>query len=236
MLPGTQVGWSPRPGVPVARPGISDTRQQHSRAAHQAGGEEVGHRVGELAGAPKILRHLAARGRGGCEERPGALAAQSGLDDAGCLPAGGPGVAAQGGAQADGVRQKRGSNPSRACSGVGERPWWKCNQMQPNLKMAGCKLLKMVARDGIEPPTPAFSGLLTDCVKWFRISGSPWPNETYAKRLLALFGMTWAVFASSMFPYCSHESRRIPSGQACGGAHEGSTVPPRQHPRRHPGY
>jgi hypothetical protein len=27
-----------------------------------------------------------------------------------------------------------------------------------------------VARDGIEPPTPAFSGLLTDSAKFFRIS------------------------------------------------------------------
>src|SRR5580698_11619419 len=27
----------------------------------------------------------------------------------------------------------------------------------------------MVARAGIEPPTPAFSGLLTDTAKWFRI-------------------------------------------------------------------
>ena len=26
----------------------------------------------------------------------------------------------------------------------------------------------MVARDGIEPPTPAFSGLLTDYAKWFK--------------------------------------------------------------------
>jgi hypothetical protein len=25
----------------------------------------------------------------------------------------------------------------------------------------------MVARDGIEPPTPAFSGPLTDSLKWF---------------------------------------------------------------------
>ena len=34
--------------------------------------------------------------------------------------------------------------------------------MQPiatKLEKDGCKLLKMVARDGIEPPTPAFSGL-----------------------------------------------------------------------------
>jgi hypothetical protein len=35
------------------------------------------------------------------------------------------------------------------------------------------KLLKgMVARDGIEPPTPAFSGPLTDLLKWFKINGS----------------------------------------------------------------
>jgi hypothetical protein len=34
------------------------------------------------------------------------------------------------------------------------------------------KLLKrMVARDGIEPPTPAFSGPLTDSPKWFEING-----------------------------------------------------------------
>ncbi len=33
------------------------------------------------------------------------------------------------------------------------------------------KLLKiMVARDGIEPPTPAFSGPLTDSPKWFEIN------------------------------------------------------------------
>jgi len=29
----------------------------------------------------------------------------------------------------------------------------------------------MVARDGIEPPTPAFSGPLTDSLKWFEING-----------------------------------------------------------------
>jgi hypothetical protein len=34
------------------------------------------------------------------------------------------------------------------------------------------KLLKrMVARDGIEPPTPAFSGPLTESPKWFEING-----------------------------------------------------------------
>ena len=36
----------------------------------------------------------------------------------------------------------------------------------------GTKLLKiLVARDGIEPPTPAFSGPLTESPKWFEIDG-----------------------------------------------------------------
>jgi len=35
------------------------------------------------------------------------------------------------------------------------------------------ELLKgMVARDGIEPPTPAFSGPPTESQKWFEINGS----------------------------------------------------------------
>ena len=37
---------------------------------------------------------------------------------------------------------------------------------------AVAKLLKgLVARDGIEPPTPAFSGPLTESPKWFEING-----------------------------------------------------------------
>jgi hypothetical protein len=48
----------------------------------------------------------------------------------------------------------------------------------------------MVARDGIEPPSPAFSGLLTDNVKRFRINGSLWWRISYANRLLVPFGMT----------------------------------------------
>jgi len=39
--------------------------------------------------------------------------------------------------------------------------------------LAGSKLLKlMVARDGIEPPTPAFSGPPTESRKWFEINES----------------------------------------------------------------
>jgi hypothetical protein len=46
-----------------------------------------------------------------------------------------------------------------------------------------------VARDGIEPPTPAFSGLLTDNAKGFRISaGDSWKGS-YEKRSLGLIGM-----------------------------------------------
>ena len=43
----------------------------------------------------------------------------------------------------------------------------KCNQLQPNHKIVVCKLLKMVARDGIEPPTPAFSGLDSSIAMYF---------------------------------------------------------------------
>jgi hypothetical protein len=39
---------------------------------------------------------------------------------------------------------------------------------------SAAKLLKgMVARDGIEPPTPAFSGPPTELPKWFEINGCP---------------------------------------------------------------
>ncbi|SRR6266851_346599 len=38
--------------------------------------------------------------------------------------------------------------------------------------LADPKWLKgLVARDGIEPPTPAFSGPLTESPKWFEING-----------------------------------------------------------------
>jgi hypothetical protein len=38
--------------------------------------------------------------------------------------------------------------------------------------LSGAKLLMgLVARDGIEPPTPAFSGPLTESPKWFEING-----------------------------------------------------------------
>jgi len=65
----------------------------------------------------------------------------------------------------------------------------KVQPMQPDLDRWACKLLKTVARDGIEPPTPAFSGLLTDTAKWFRISaGCSW-KESYASVVLGLLGM-----------------------------------------------
>ena len=66
----------------------------------------------------------------------------------------------------------------------------------------------MVARDGIEPPTPAFSGLLTDNAKRFGISGSQWQQRDYIPLHLGRFRTTWAIFAPAMFPYCSHDSIR----------------------------
>jgi hypothetical protein len=41
------------------------------------------------------------------------------------------------------------------------------------LNVFGCEWRrKVVARDGIEPPTPAFSGPPTDSRKWFEINRS----------------------------------------------------------------
>jgi hypothetical protein len=47
----------------------------------------------------------------------------------------------------------------------------------------------MVARDGIEPPTPAFSGLLADPAKWFEISANMCNKEDYEKGYLGPIGM-----------------------------------------------
>ncbi len=51
------------------------------------------------------------------------------------------------------------------------------------------RVMEMVARDGLEPPTPAFSGLLIDKAKRFRINGNHWWKSTYVKRQLVLIGM-----------------------------------------------
>ena len=53
-----------------------------------------------------------------------------------------------------------------------------------------CKCLKyMVARDGIEPPTPAFSGLLTDHAKRFGIKASLCPRAGCRRIDLAGLGL-----------------------------------------------
>jgi hypothetical protein len=61
---------------------------------------------------------------------------------------------------------------------------------------------------GIEPP-PAFSGLLTDLAKWFRINASACSKETYRRPRLGPIRMIWAVFVRSMFPYCSRGFARF---------------------------
>src|SRR5215831_18178951 len=92
--------------------------------------------------------------------------------------------------------------------------------------------LRMAARDGIEPPTPAFSGLLTDQAKRFGINTSSWLTDTYFKSVLGSFGMVWDVFASSMFPYCSRASFPAPAGPTrLRGAHEGRHLRQGQHQR-----
>jgi hypothetical protein len=63
-----------------------------------------------------------------------------------------------------------------------------------------------VARDGIEPPTPTFSGLLADKAKWFEIRGSLCATNTFDYGKLGSFGMIWDAFGSSVFPYCSRQS------------------------------
>jgi len=49
--------------------------------------------------------------------------------------------------------------------------------------------ISVVARDGIEPPTPAFSGLLADNAKRFRISAGVSWKRSYGRVSLGLIGM-----------------------------------------------
>jgi hypothetical protein len=47
-----------------------------------------------------------------------------------------------------------------------------CSQLQTKPLWRGLQVIEnMVARDGVEPPTPAFSGPSTDLAKWFGING-----------------------------------------------------------------
>jgi len=62
-------------------------------------------------------------------------------------------------------------------------------EVSGGLDLLARDVMPVVARDGIEPPTPAFSGLLTDNAKWFRISAGHCWKRSYAKPVLGLFGM-----------------------------------------------
>jgi hypothetical protein len=61
----------------------------------------------------------------------------------------------------------------------------------------------MVARDGIEPPTPAFSGPPSNGTKWSGISGCRSRNEAYGAFSLGLPGTNWGVFACTVVVYWS---------------------------------
>src|SRR5947208_14033406 len=76
----------------------------------------------------------------------------------------------------------------------------------------------MVARDGIEPPTPAFSGLLIDKAKWFRMRVSSCLQRASGPEQLGWFGLIWDDLGSAMFPYCSSISTPIWRQD---GGHEG---------------
>jgi hypothetical protein len=66
-------------------------------------------------------------------------------------------------------------------------------------------VMPVVARDGIEPPPPAFSGPPTELAKWFEINVIDSGEKGYTQIGLGPFGMVWGVFAPSMFGYCSGE-------------------------------
>lgn len=57
-----------------------------------------------------------------------------------------------------------------------------------------------MARGGIEPPQPAFSGLLTDSSEWFRIRAIACVRKSYERPPLGLIGMIWAIFALRCSP------------------------------------
>ena len=56
--------------------------------------------------------------------------------------------------------------------------------------LTACKWFEnVVARDGLEPPPPAFSGLLTDNAKWFGISAGDSCKRSSRKVTLGLSGI-----------------------------------------------
>lgn len=116
----------------------------------------TGLRVSELASAPAFVRHVAAAGGRRCERRPGTPAAQPRQHDAGHLSADRRRVATPRRAQTD--RLCRGGEV-RAMKRESRRA---VAEVQPIATICSNSKLasdwKMVARDGLEPPTPAFSG------------------------------------------------------------------------------
>jgi len=60
----------------------------------------------------------------------------------------------------------------------------------------------MVARDGIEPPPPAFSPTTLSGSESAEIDGG---KENYTASHLGRFRITWTIFAPAMFPYFSRE-------------------------------
>ena len=64
----------------------------------------------------------------------------------------------------------------------------------------------MVARDGIEPPTPAFSGMSTELAKWFPMDVCIRGTICLAQEQLGSYKTVCAVFSPRLFAYCSRDS------------------------------
>ena len=106
-LQGGEVVRSGGPSVSVAQQERSAVCEQHSVQTHQASGAEVGHPLGQLAGASSLARDVAEDGRCRPQGRAGADATLTGIDDGGHLPAVCTGVSAAGGELFDGTAYQR---------------------------------------------------------------------------------------------------------------------------------
>ena len=100
-------------------------------------------------------------------------------------------------------------------------------QPQKEPMRAENRKVRMVARDGLEPPTPAFSGLLTDNAKGFRISaGVSWKRSSWKSG----FRTDWDDLGLVLRRRCSFIVPAFIAQQGCQGissasVHQPSTSP-----------
>ena len=68
-------------------------------------------------------------------------------------------------------------------------------------------------KDGIERPMPAFSGLLSDSSKWFRISAGHVCKRNYERRALGLIGMIQSAAGNNKGTSSIAADRVLPEGE-----------------------